>query len=207
MTRDLLIRIAKIVAVLAVLTATVMVIRYFLISSDDDRGPIIVKGGSVTFDDGDPSKPKQWKQWEQPNSADAKRWRPKHPNGWSVKAFDVTVTGASDPACPTSPASASDVAIDYTLTGGTSTTQVKVERQLWFTTPGQSKWEPWVTAPADLVPATPSTTAPSAPPRLVYNPGDGYISKVTLTTSSGNVTCPVKPEEKSNLQITVQPTK
>lgn len=160
----------------------------------EDRPPIIVTNGSMRFDDGDPNDNSKWRDWTKANGNSSKQWTQKYPTGPDVASFTVDIAGGQN--CPASTSMVFAVALEYTPSSGAKSL-VTVQRVQWGGS--GNKMEPWVTAPIDMS----ATGAGSAPSRLVYDPGAGYISNVTLTTSGAPISCSIQPG--SNVKITIQP--
>jgi hypothetical protein len=170
---------------------------------NDDRPPIIVTNGSINFDDGDPNDSKKWKDWTKANgNGNAKQWTQNFPTGSNVASFTVTLAGSSDQSCNTQTPSIAAVAIEYTPTDGSAKSLVVVQPVQWSS--GGGKREPWVSAPLDI---QPGTTTSGQPPRITYGdtnkPKTGYISYVTLTSSSAPKSCPFL--QGGQPVITIQP--
>jgi hypothetical protein len=209
-TRKMWIGIAVAAAIITLIAAGVFTVKYFFILDDDDRPPIIVKNGSMTLDDGDPDDPQQhWKPWKKHDPSSARRWRPDHPNGKSVTNFTATITGSSDTtSCPAGTTfTGTEVAVEYTLDSSATVSSVRIVRELILSTPGQQKQEPLISAPDDLSQVISASPAP-APPRLRYDPGAGYVSKVTVT---GGGSCPfsqpASDEQRRAVRIAIQPNR
>lgn len=74
-----------------------------VLAEDEERPPIIVKGGSLLFESGDSTKAKKGKSWKTEAVPDAdgkneKQWKPDHPNGIPASVLKVAFTGGSDEA-------------------------------------------------------------------------------------------------------------
>lgn len=72
-------------------------------AEDEERPPIIVKGGSLLFESGDAKKAKKGKPWKTEAVPDAdgkneKQWKPDHPNGLPASVLKVAFTGGTDEA-------------------------------------------------------------------------------------------------------------
>jgi hypothetical protein len=166
-------------------------------SGDQDRPPIIVRGGSIYLDGGTPT---DWKPWQE--HGNKKTWQPDQSHGASTKNFAVTVSNSNGPAAPTSPCPAlpiigTTVTIEYTTNAG-----VKSNLRIGRADSG-SKKVPQVDAPADLT-RTPGSG--STPDRITYDPGAGYISNVTIVDDSGNQQmCGFLSNARA--LITIQPTR
>jgi hypothetical protein len=193
-------RIIAAAAIAIVAAAITFFVLKMVRADDEDRPPIIVRSGSVLMDGGDSGN---WKPWKQNGSK--KQWKPDHGGGGSVKSFSVTVANATGNAapsspCPTLPMLADKVVVEYTTSGGEKS-QVTIS----IITSG-SKKEPLVDAPADMtqVPGSGST-----PDQIIYDPGAGYISNVTVTNGSAQQLCGYeKPTSgPGSAHITVKPNR
>lgn len=84
-------------------------------SNDDERPPIIVRGGSLVIQSGDPKssnpKHKKGKPWRK----DGSLWKQKHDNGKDVKTYSVSFQGGGA-SC--GPALSTEVRVTYQLTSG-----------------------------------------------------------------------------------------
>lgn len=74
-----------------------------VLAEDEERPPIIVKGGSLLFESGDSKKAKKGKPWKTEDVPDAagkneKQWKPDHPNGIPASVLKVAFTGGTDEA-------------------------------------------------------------------------------------------------------------
>ena len=85
---------ATVVTTAAVVTlATLGPLQKVLSGEDEERPPIIVRGGSVIFESGEGAK--KGKKWKKVNDD----WQPDHGNGIPVNKFRVAIQG-SDAECP-----------------------------------------------------------------------------------------------------------
>jgi hypothetical protein len=171
----LLIAAAVIAVAAAILTA---VLSSMFAAGDEDRPPIIVRSGSVKIDGGEANST-NWKPWKAHGSN--KQWRPDHDKGGSTANYSVTITNSNGPAAPSSPCPSlplvgTKVSVEYTTDAG-----VKSEVVIGLDTSG-SKRIPQVDAPADMTHAAGSGNTPDA---IVYNPGPGFISNVTVSNDGG----------------------
>ncbi len=167
-------------------------------TGDEDRPPIIVSSGSIHIAGGDRNNPHPaWKDWLADSSV-AHRWRPNHPFGASVREFQVTVSGATNPsACPSTPFAASEVQVDYS----TLTTNPAVRIYAASPNAGAHK-DPVVDSAVDMT-VTPQSAA--APAELRYEPGSGFIPQVRAITASGTTTCTF--DQSAAVVVRVQPTR
>jgi hypothetical protein len=173
------VKIAVVVGIAVVAAALTVFIIRILGSGDEDRPPIVVRSGSVYVDGGE-SNSTNWKPWKQ-KGADKKQWQPDHGNGASARNFSVTIAysnSASAPStpCPALPLVGTKVTVEYTTDGG-----VKSQLVVNLDTQG-SKKIPLVTAPADM---TQNAGSGSTPDQIVYDPGAGIISNVTVADDTG----------------------
>jgi hypothetical protein len=173
-------KIAAIVAFAIAVTALAVGVYHFVLASgDEDRPPIIVRSGSVYLEDGDPQDAAHWKEWKA--QGNPRRWKPDHSGGAKVIAYSVSIANADSgmPAtpCPALPIVGTTVAVEYTVLSTHTASVITIGRDA-----AGSNQDPVIDAPADL---TSSPGAGSTPPRLTYDPGAGWISKVTVSLSSG----------------------
>ncbi len=169
-------------------------------ADDEDRPQIIVRGGSVTIDDGDASLTKPWKK-----GGSKKDWRPDQAKGAPVRYFAVMVqnagtTGSPSAPCPAVGMIATSVAIEYRKTVGDQTEVNQIQVGLAPT----GKAEPLITSTVDLEPQAANAA------ELVYNPNGGGISKVTIAGmpgSTSNQACFFDAGSAVKPVITIQPLK
>ena len=88
---------------LLVIGWTVQTAGMKVLAEDEDRPPIIVKGGSLLFESGDSKKATKGKPWKTEAVPDAagkneKQWKPDHPNGIPASVLKVAFTGGTDEA-------------------------------------------------------------------------------------------------------------
>ena len=117
-------------------------------AGNEERPPIIVRGGSLVIQSGDErsTKPahKKGKPWREPGS-DRKRWKQKHDNGKHVTTYAVSFQGGGG-TC--SPVHATDVRVIYQLTGG-DRVDVVIGRDK---TDDSDDLEPLITSSRELTP-------------------------------------------------------
>jgi hypothetical protein len=182
----------------AAVALTVFAIR-ILGAGDEDRPPIVVRSGSIKVDGGE-SNSANWKPWKQ-KGADKKQWLPDHGNGASATNFSVTIAnanGASAPSspCPSLPMVGTKVMVEYTTDGGAKS-QLVVDLD-----PQGSKLIPQVTAPLDM---TQNPGSGNTPDQIVYDPGAGFISNVTVSDGGAQQMCGfAKP---ASAVITIKPNR
>jgi hypothetical protein len=187
----------------AAIVVAVLGLAACTLSEDRARPPLVIRNGSVVIDGGDPQDThKHWKDWRR-DSPETRRWRPVQPGGASVSGFSVTVTGApAGERCGGGAAlTGTEVFVDYTVESSNLTSPVHIARdRVAGLTDGP--WEPAIDAPRALaiVPGTPFD-----PPELVYNPGDGWISAVTVGSTACRLARPASETERRALRIIVMP--
>jgi hypothetical protein len=188
-----------IAAAAAIVVAALGVAAYTL-SVDRERPPLVIRNGSVVIDGGDAQDArKHWKDWRR-DSPETRRWRPVQPGGAPVSRYSVTVTGAR---CGSGEAlTGTDVFVDYTVESSNLTSRVHIGRDLVAGVTDGSAWEPAIEASRamTIVPGTPFD-----PPQLVYNPGDGWISAVTVGSTACRLARPASEAERRALRIVVVP--
>lgn len=69
-----------------------------MMAGDEDRPPIIVKGGSLTFQSGTPKRP--GKPWKKVDPANKKKWDQNHGNGKNVTLFQLYFVGGTGSCAP-----------------------------------------------------------------------------------------------------------
>ena len=88
----------------------------FVLAEDEERPPIIVRGGSLIFESGAAGKPgKPWKKETVVRSGkNETQWKPDHPTGIPTGALSVAFTGGTDAAGkPCATVSVPEVTITY----------------------------------------------------------------------------------------------
>jgi hypothetical protein len=149
-------------------------------AEDEDRPPIIVRGGSIIFQSGDPessdSDERPGKPWLQDGAGD---WQPDQPSGKKSKWFSIAIRGAVQ--CPAL-SMTKEVTVTYTAADNT-------ESRFTFT----FKERPTSTrSPAPAIRGTGLTVDNSgANQTLTYGTaGQGRISRVQFQGQGvGNVNC------------------
>ena len=84
--------------------------------AEDDRPPIVVRSGSIYFDGGDKLSPSpKWRGWTLVSSSSGTSiWKPDHPAGAAVRAFEVIAVNAiGTSTCPLTPFLADRVDLVY----------------------------------------------------------------------------------------------
>jgi hypothetical protein len=69
-----------------------------MMAGDEDRPPIIVKGGSLTFESGTARRP--GKPWKKVDPASKKNWDQDHGNGKNVSLFQLYFVGGTGACTP-----------------------------------------------------------------------------------------------------------
>jgi hypothetical protein len=83
---------------------------------EEDRPPIVVRSGSIYFDGGDKLSPSpKWRGWTLVSSSSGSSiWKPDHPAGAAVRAFEVIAVNAiGTSTCPLTPFLADRVDLVY----------------------------------------------------------------------------------------------
>lgn len=164
----------------------------------DDRPPIIVRGGSLTFEGGDPAgaDPNECcNSWKKDLTSD--EWKPVPDDKEGVAEFAVTVTGVDPSVCSMKDVRGESVLIYFQH--GTERSRdwspyfVKIERKF-----GIGKREPKIDPPGALTLRIPPD--PKAPGRL-EDSREGFISGVRV----GGQACGFDERHKKNLAIRIQP--
>ena len=146
-------------------------------AEDEDRPPIIVKGGSLIFQSGDPdgaSDEKAGKSWKQVGGD----WQPDHDNGKKTNWFSVAIRGGSG-SCPAL-SMTRELTVTYEAQGLESNFRVTIKPR------GPNKGA----APA-IVGSGFTEGGNSNNPQLIFgNTGEGSIKRVQFNAQgSGSVTC------------------
>ena len=148
-------------------------------AADDDRPPIIVKGGSLIFQSGDPNsseqEEKQGKPWKQVGND----WQPDHDDGKKTTWFSVAISGGSG-SCPTL-SMTREVRFVYADAQGNETT---------FALRTKPRGPNKPNAPA-IEGSGLTTGGTSANPQLIYGTaGQGTFKRVSFSAQgSGSVLC------------------
>lgn len=144
--------------------------------ADDDRPPIIVRNGSLTFESG--SK-KRLGKWRKVDDASKKEWELDDDNGKKTATLHVYFVGGTDSGCV--PETAEEVTVYYNNPTGPSTGAkqytVKINRS-----PKKGKDVPMVSAPDDL-------EVDNTNMKLTASPADWKLTKVTIRTTTATLEC------------------
>ncbi len=165
------------------LVGGLLVLGYSALTEDDamdeDRPPIIVKGGSLIFESGDASSSDPDESTGKPWVAMGSDWQPDHPRGKKTKWFSVNLVAADQQQCPAL-SMTKEITITYQPTSGSASTfRITIKGR-----PGNS-------APAPAVEGSGLTPGGSPDnPQLIFA-GAGTISNVQFQAQgAGNVNCP-----------------
>jgi hypothetical protein len=170
-------------------------------SDDDDRSRIIVRSGSLLFDNGTAAMPGS--AWSKDSVLD--EWKPVDSNYKGISGFAVTFENVYAPsACQSATVTGDDVEIEYTnggVTGQVVKFRLRKRRSHLFGLFGKN--EPKLEEKGHPLTVNNASTAPE----LVYtDPTGGYISKVTV---KGSAACaiPPPPNEAARLafEVYIQP--
>jgi hypothetical protein len=169
------------IAVLAVATAVAYALGFFDFNGNEERPPIIVRGGSIVFENQLVSGTGQSKRWV---PSGTKKWKPDHQEGKRINDFEVTFTGVQCATLTGHP-------VRITRTNGSGATETyDIKREGWL------RVDPKVVAPqtVDLV-------VNNAIPKATLTSPDtgGAITEVRIGGSS----CALPAE--NNAEIIVQP--
>jgi hypothetical protein len=150
-------------------------------ADDEERPPIIVRGGSLIFEGGDANSSDPAEQKGKPWTQVGSDWQPDHPHGIPVTKFTLALRGGNAQLCPALERTR-DVAVTYKAPDGTeSTFNITTKPR-----PG-SGGKP---APT-IVGSGLSPSGTSANPQLTFGiSGQGEITHVRFSGISGNVDCP-----------------
>lgn len=116
---------------------------------EDERPPIIVRGGSLVIQSGDEKssnpKHKKGKEW----TKDGAHWKQKHDNGKDVKTYSVSFVGGGGSCAPVL---TTEVRVTYQLTSGEKAGEKVVVLLGRADKPGPEKEkEPAITVAAELI--------------------------------------------------------
>ena len=160
----------------------------------DDRPPIIVRGGSIYFQGGDPSLPNCCNNWKKDLLSD--EWKPDPDNKDGVKEFAVTVKGVD--SCSMNDATAQQVFFyfQYGLDSARdwSLYRVQIEKKGGF-----GKREPKINPPGKLPPK--NSADPGKSPGIIEDAHAGFISGIRV----GDAACGFDMPNKAKLEIWIQP--
>ena len=139
------------------------------LADDDDRPPIIVKGGSLYFDNTSPKRP--GKPWKQVNQASKKEWELDHNNGKPVSFFALYF-----PNTNCAPVEVEEAVVNFDHDGDATTTP----KQFTIKIAATGKRRPIVASPDDMEKDTSDAT------RLIGAASGGQIASVSV---GGSVVC------------------
>jgi len=168
-------------------------------ASDDDRGPIIVRAGSLIFENGPGPTPAM--PWIQDDVLD--EWKPLDNSYQGIKGFEVTFEHLYAPSTCAGTALAGDqVDIEYT-TGAGKVVPTRVRKRRAHGLGLYGKQEPKIDPRGNAL-----RVAVSSTPQLVLDDATrGYISKVTV----GKVSCdfpappPAPDPAREKFLVRIQP--
>ena len=157
---------------------------------DEERPPIIVRGGSIIFESGDKNgkpKEKKGKKW----IAAGSDWQPDQNDGIPVADLSIAIRGGNQGSCPTldrvvgdpkaTPAVAPVITVTYTADGTDTTFTIT-------TKPDRNKPNKWSTTIVGSNMRLENDTSDN--PQIVFGDhGKGEISRVQFEGQSGNVNC------------------
>jgi len=176
-------------AAIAVLGATA--VSLVVSSSDEERPPIIVRGGSLIFESGDKNKPKEPKGKKWVTVPQTTYWQPDHANGISVTDLTIAIRGGSQTSCPALDRVPGDVSNDESTSTPPVITVTYTVGQAQPTTvtvttkKKGNKWIPTIDASGGR-----QENDNTDYPQLVFgNHGEGAISRVQFRGQNGNVDC------------------
>ena len=156
-----------------------------LAMDEDDRPPIIVRSGSLLFDNGSAAMPGS--AWSKDLLLD--EWKPTDSNYKGISGFAVSFEGVYAPsACQSATTTGDDVEIEYTNGGVTGqVVRLKFKKRRSHLLGLFGKHEPKLEEKGNTLTANAASTVPE----LVYaDPTNGYISKVKV---KGQTECPIPP--------------
>ena len=151
-------------------------------ADDEERPPIIVRGGSLIFESGDATSTdpaeKTGKPWTQVGSD----WQPDHGNGNKTKWFSVELRGGNPSLCPGLSMTKQLTIVYQASSGGAETSFVLSTKPR----PAGSK------APAPAISGSGLTASNTGQnPTLTYGtPGQGSIARIQFQGLGANVNCP-----------------
>lgn len=174
-----------------------------LTNVDDERPPIIVSTGSLVFEGGDqsdsPHVKEHWNNWRQ--DVLSSHWKPDFTGGPDVDHYEVIVL--SPAGCSTM--TGDTVVVEFTRTDGGTPSPVAVTLNLhkkWPSGPVEPKLDPGdLTMDKTDVIRGPSG-APTFPSKLTFK-ADGYISRLTVSSTSGtsNPPCTFSQTDKVRIRV------
>ena len=155
---------------------------------DEERPPIIVRGGSIIFESGDKNsnkpKEKKGKKWAHAGSD----WQPDQPHGIAISDLTVAIRGGNQSSCPAldrvpgnPPTAAPEVTVTYRV--GQTDSSFKITLA-----PDANNAKKYV--PTIIGSNMRQENDTSDNPQLVFgNHGEGEISRVQFRGQSGDVNC------------------
>jgi hypothetical protein len=162
---------------------------------DEDRPPIVVRGGSIHFESGDKLNPSpKWRGWTLVStSSGTVVWKPDHAAGAPVRAFEVLALNAIATAtCPAGPFLADRIDLIYAGTPKPQTASIH------SITGKDNKPEPVVETTLHLT-IVPGNDA--APDQLAYT-ADGVLTGFTASSKAGGqVACTFNAQGGAYLRI------
>jgi hypothetical protein len=168
---------------------------------DDDRPPIIVRSGSLLFENGTAAVPGS--AWSMDTILD--EWKPAGSGFKSIRSFAVTfenVYGQS--SCQSATLTGDAVDIEYTSGGVTgAVVKMRIHKRRSHLLGLFGRNEPKVDPEGHTLTANVASTVP----QLIYtDPTGGYISKITV---AGNAECVIPPPStdaaRLAFQVLIQP--
>lgn len=165
-----------------VIGAAIAYLLKFILAGDEERPPIIVRGGSLEFQSGDEDSNnpthRKGKEWREEIGRPA-HWKSDHPKGTPCRAFSVRFPGMHDSTTCPSRSETQEVTIYYLPTKGNETKfTVKLEEE------SDGSFVPLIVG--DLSPRDKGKQNP----RLVHDEAGNGSFRVQFTTGSGTVNCP-----------------
>jgi hypothetical protein len=160
------------------------ILGLFSRAEDEDRPPIIVRGGSIIFQSGDPGSDDTDERDGRPWAKYGGDWQPDHPRGKGMKWMSVRVLGSSCPVLSMT----RRITLTYRASDGTETEFVISPKPR----PMSGTPAPAITGPLEI-----GDTGDN--PTLVFGtPDEGRISRIRFQAQgSGNVQC----EDPQDLKI------
>jgi len=186
--------------VAAIVFAVALAAAYLSARTDDDRSRIIVRSGSLLFDNGTAAMPGS--AWSKDLLLD--EWKPVDSNYRGISGFAVSFEGVYAPsACQSSTMTGEDVEIEYTKGSGGQTVKLRFKKRRSHLFGLFGKNEPKLEEKGNKLEANAASTVPE----LIYaDPNGGFISKVTVK-GSAECAIPPPPNDAARLafQVYIQP--
>jgi hypothetical protein len=172
------------------------------VESDDDRPPIIVRGGSIYFQGGVPESTNPVEccnDWQRDHIGE--QWKPKPDDKSGVRALAVTVTGVAPGACTVNNAESDEVLIDYYANNETTRFRVYLKAKFGF--PHFGRIEPKIDFPKapKYTPGIPTDPRNKAGRLEFGKDGEGWISGLSVAGQR----CDFVEAHKPTLVIRIQP--